>query len=152
MAGVTAVCTNIDLGVVELNDLVSSASYREMVEMQNFVFRDSRSMVYSFAYDNGAGVGWNAIKYNAFALFEADIPEGIDHIKITCRGEFVNLIFEDLTASVTMAVQAHGSPADTLTATYSIPAPGIRLFGISVGADSGTVNAVLIEWDATAIP
>jgi hypothetical protein len=151
MAGVNAVCSSIDLGLVELNDLISSASYHQLVEMQNFVYRDSRSMVYSFAYDDGAGVGWAAAAGLTFAFFSADIPEGIDQILITSRGESVKLIFVDVTAGATMATNTHGSPADTLTAVYSIPAPGVRLFGIDVG-NGGTISAVLIEWDAQTIP
>jgi hypothetical protein len=117
MAGVNAVCSNIDLGVVELNDLVSSASYQQLVEMQNFVYRDSRSMIYSFAYDDGAGVGWAAPADQIFAIFEVDIPEGIDQILITSRAESAKLVFTDVTAGATMATNAHGSPADTKTAT-----------------------------------
>ena len=152
MPSVNAICRNIDLGVVELNDLVSSASYADLVEMQNFVFRDSRSMIYSFSYDDGAGVGWSIPPLQAFAIFSADIPEGIDQILITSRADSATLRFLDLTAAATMAVSAHSSPADTLTATYLIPAPGVRLFGIETDGTGGTVNAILIEWDATAIP
>jgi len=152
MPAVLPVCRNIDLGVVELNDLVSSASYAELVEMQNFVFRDSRSMIHSFSYDDGAGVGWFVPSRQTLAIFSADIPEGIDQILITSRADSAALEFYDLTASATMATYSHSSPADTLTATYSIPAPGVRLFGIGTGGAGGTVNAILIEWDATAIP
>jgi hypothetical protein len=152
MAGVNAVCSSIDLGVVELNDLVSSASYQQLVEMQNFVYRDSRSMVYSFAYDDGAGVGWVAPADQVFAIFEVDIPEGIDQILITSRAESAKLVFLDVTAGVTMATNSHGSPADTKTATYLIPAPGVRLFSFGPDGTGGTISAVLIEWDAQTIP
>ena len=147
MAVINAVCTNIDLGVVELNDLISSASYRELVEMQNFVFRDSRSMIYSFAYSGG----WAVPADISWVIFECDIPEGIDRILITSRGDTVKLDFSDLTAGVTMATHTHASPADTLSTTYAIPAPGIRAFGIGT-ATGGTVDAILIEWDAQTIP
>lgn len=144
---VNATCRIIDLGAVELNDLVSSASYSELVEMQNFVFRDSRSMIYSFAYSGGwvgpAGGG-------PFAIFEADIPEGIDQILLTSRGENCVVKFTDLTAPASIATQGHGSPADTLTDTYAIPAAGVRQFLIEL--DSGTLDAILIEWDAQTIP
>ena len=148
MAVINAVCTNIDLGVVELNDLISSASYRELVEMQNFVFRDSRSMIYSFAYTGG----WAVPSRLTFVLFECDIPEGIDQILITSRGDTIVLEFADVTAGVTMATNAHAAGGDTLSATYAIPAPGIRLFGIGTGGAGGTVDAILIEWDAQTIP
>lgn len=148
MAVINAVCTNIDLGVVELNDLISSASYRELVEMQNFVYRDSRSMIYSFA----DSAGWVAPADQTFAIFEVDIPEGIDQILITSRADSAKLVFLDVTAGVTMATNAHGSPADTLTATYLIPAPGVRLFAFGPDGTGGTISAVLIEWDAQTIP
>lgn len=148
MAIVNAVCTNIDLGVVELNDLISSASYTELVEMQNFVFRDSRSMIYSFAYTGG----WAVPSRQLFVLFECDIPEGIDQILITSRGDSIDLEFSDVTAGVTMATNSHSAGGDTLSATYAIPAPGIRLFGIGTGGAGGTVDAILIEWDAQTIP
>jgi hypothetical protein len=147
MAGVNAVCSSIDLGVVELNDLISSASYRQLVEMQNFVFRDSRSMIYSFAYSGG----WAVPADISWVIFECDIPKGIDRILITSRGDTVKLEFTDLTASVTMATHSHASPADTLSTTYAIPAPGIRAFLIE-NATSGTIDAILIEWDAQTIP
>jgi hypothetical protein len=147
MAIINAVCTNIDLGVVELNDLITARSYRELVEMQNFVFRDSRSMIYSFAYSGG----WAVPGSQLFVLFECDIPKGIDRILITSRGDSIGLEFIDYTAAVTMATNTHGSPADTLSATYAIPAPGIRVFGIA-SRDGGTVDAILIEWDAQTIP
>lgn len=147
---VTATCRIIDLGAVELNDLVSSASYSELVEMQNFVFRDSRSMIYSFAYSQG-GAGWACpASSSAFAVFEADIPEGIDQILLTSRGENCIVRFTDLTAPASIATQGHGSPADTLTDTYAIPAAGVRQFLIEL--DSGTLDAILIEWDAQTIP
>lgn len=144
---VTATCRIIDLGAVELNDLVSSASYRDLVEMQNFVFRDSRSMIYSFAY-SGGWVGSSPSA--AFAIFEADIPEGIDQILLTSRGENCVVKFLDLTAPASIATQGHGSPADTLTDTYVIPAAGVRQFLIEL--DGGTLDAILIEWDAQTIP
>lgn len=147
MAVINAICTNIDLGVVELNDLIKAASYTQLVEMQNFVFQDSRSMIYSFAYTGG----WAVPTGESFVLFECDIPEGIDQILITSRGDTIKLEFIDVTAGVTMATNTHGSPADTLSATYAIPAPGIRLFEIIAG-DGGTVDAILIEWDAQTIP
>lgn len=148
---VTATCRLIDLGAVELNDLVSSQSYSDLVEMQNFVFRDSRSQVYSFAYSHG-GAGWAAPASSLpFAVFEADIPEGIDQIRLTSRGENCKLEYSDLTASVTMATQAHSSPADVLTDVYAIPAPGVRLFLIELG-NGGTLDAVIVEWDAQTIP
>jgi hypothetical protein len=152
MALINAVCSSIDLGVVELNDLVSSASYRQLIEMQNFVYRDSRSMVYSFAYDDGAGVGWVAPADQVIAIFSADIPEGIDQILITSRADSAKLVFTDVTAGATMATNIHGSPADTLTRTYLVPAPGVRLFAFGPDSTGGTVNAVLIEWDAQTIP
>ena len=148
MAVINAVCSAIDLGAVELNDLVSSAGYRQMVEMQNFVFRDSRSMIYSFAYSGGWACPAATLP---FAVFEADIPEGIDQILITSHGENCSVRYYDLTASVTMPGQAHGSPADTLTDTYAIPAAGIRLFLIEL-TNGGTLDAILIEWDAQTIP
>ena len=148
MAIVNAICTNIDLGVVELNDLITAASYRELVEMQNFVYRDSRSMIYSFA----DSAGWVAPADQVFAIFEVDIPEGIDQILITSRADSAKLIFLDVTASVTMATNAHGSPADTLSATYLVPAPGVRLFSFGPDGTGGTISAVLIEWDAQTIP
>lgn len=145
---VNAVCRNIDLGEVELNDLVSSASYSALVELQNFVFRDSASQIYSFA----CSTPWvpPASKV-AFAYFLTDIPEGIDQILITSRGENCSLNFYDLTASVLIASQGHGSPADTLTDTYAIPAAGVRAFLIEAG-NGGTLDAILIEWDAQTIP
>ena len=144
---VNAVCSPIDLGAVELNDLVSSAGYRQMVEMQNFVFRDSRSQIYSFAYS----AGWSVIAGSPFAVCEADIPEGIDQILITSRGATCILEFYDFTDSVLIATLSHGGTPDTLTATYAIPAPGIRQFAILVN-DSGSIFAEIIEWDAQAIP
>jgi len=144
---ITATCRNIDLGAVELNDLVSSASYRDLVEMQNFVFRDSRSMIYSFAY-SGGWVG--PVPSAPFAIFEADIPEGIDQILLTSRGENCVVKFLDLTAPASIATQGHGSPADTLTDIYAIPAAGVRQFLIEL--DGGTLDAILIEWDAQTIP
>ena len=147
MAVINAICTNIDLGVVELNDLITAASYRELVEMQNFVYRDSRSMIYSFAYTGG----WAVPSNKSWVIFECDIPEGIDQILITSRADSIGLEFVDYTAAVIMATNLHGSPADTLSATYAIPAPGIRLFGID-SRDGGTVDAILIEWDAQTIP
>lgn len=144
---VNATCKLIDLGVVELNDLVSSDSYLDLVEMQNFVFRDSRSQIYSFSYSGGwagpAGGG-------PFAIFEADIPEGIDQILLTSRGESSLVKFTDLTAPASIATQNHGSPADTLTDIYAIPAAGVRQFLIEL--DGGTLDAILIEWDAQTIP
>lgn len=148
MAIVNAICTNIDLGVVELNDLITAASYRELVEMQNFVYRDSRSMIYSFA----DSAGWVAPDNQVFAIFQVDIPEGIDQILITSRADSAKLVFLDVTASVTMATNTHGSPADTLTATYLIPAAGLRLFSFGPDGAGGTISAVLIEWDAQTIP
>jgi hypothetical protein len=71
--------------------------------------------------------------------------EFCDWMAQRCGGEI-----ED-TAGATMATNAHGSPADTLTATYLIPAPGVRLFGIDVD-NGGTISAILIEWDAQTIP
>ena len=148
---VTATCRLIDLGAVELNDLVSSQSYSDLAEMQNFVFRDSRSQIYSFAYSQG-GAGWAAPASSLpFALFEADIPEGIDQIQITSRGETVKLIFNDLTAGVSIVTQTHSSPADTLTDIYAIPAAGVRLFLIEI-SNGGTLDAVIVEWDAQTIP
>lgn len=148
MAIVNAVCTNIDLGVVELNDLISSASYTELVEMQNFVFRDSRSMIYSFAYTGG----WAVPADITYVIFECDIPEGIDQILITSRGDTIVLEFSDTTAGVLMTSHNHASPADTLSTVYAIPAPGIRLFAIGTKNPGGTVDAILIEWDAQTIP
>ena len=148
MAIVNAICTNIDLGVVELNDLITAASYQELVEMQNFVYRDSRSMIYSFA----DSAGWVAPADQVFAIFEVDIPEGIDQILITSRADSAKLVFLDVTASVTMATNIHGSPADTLTSTYLIPAAGLRLFSFGPDGIGGTISAVLIEWDAQTIP
>ena len=148
MAIVNAICTNIDLGVVELNDLITARSYTELVEMQNFVFRDSRSMIYSFAYTGG----WAVPSRQLFVIFECDIPEGIDQILITSRGDTIVLEFADVTAGVTMATHNHASPADTLSTAYAIPAPGIRLFAIGTGGAGGTVDAILIEWDAQTIP
>lgn len=148
MAVINAICTNIDLGVVELNDLITAASYTQLVEMQNFVFRDSRSMIYSFA----DSAGWVAPPDQVFAIFQVDIPEGIDQILITSRADSAKLVFLDVTASVTMATNAHGSPADTLTATYLIPAAGLRLFSFGPDGTGGTISAVLIEWDAQTIP
>lgn len=145
---VNAVCRNIDLGEVELNDLVSSASYSALVEMQNFVFRDSSSQIYSFACSTPWAVPASSA---AFAYFVTDIPEGIDQILLTSRGETCTIRFYDLTASVLIAGQGHGSPADTLTDTYAIPAAGVRAFAIEAG-DGGTLDAVLIEWDAQTIP
>ena len=147
MAVINAICTNIDLGVVELNDLITAASYRELVEMQNFVYRDSRSMIYSFA----DSAGWAVPADISWVVFECDIPEGIDQILITSRADEIKLFFTDVTAGVTMATHNHTSPADTISTTYAIPAPGIRLFGISSG-EAGTVDAILIEWDAQTIP
>lgn len=148
MAVINAICTNIDLGVVELNDLITAQSYQELVEMQNFVYRDSRSMIYSFA----DSAGWTVPSRTTYVLFECDIPEGIDQILITSRGDTIVLEFVDLTASVIMATHSHASPADTLSTVYAIPAPGIRVFGIGTGGAGGTVDAILIEWDAQTIP
>ena len=148
MAVINAICTNIDLGVVELNDLITAASYRELVEMQNFVYRDSRSMIYSFA----DSAGWAVPDRITWVIFECDIPEGIDQILITSRGDTIVLEFADTTAGVTMATHSHASPADTISTTYAIPAPGIRLFAIGTGNPGGTVDAILIEWDAQTIP
>jgi hypothetical protein len=116
--------------------------------MQNFVYRDSRSMIYSFAYSGG----WTLPSRTTFVLFECDVPEGIDRIFITSRGDSIVLEFVDVTAGVTMATNAHAAGGDTLSASYAIPAPGIRLFGIGTGGAGGTVDAMIIEWDASAIP
>lgn len=148
MAVINAICTNIDLGVVELNDLITARSYRELVEMQNFVYRDSRSMIYSFA----DSAGWAVPNDITYVIFDCDIPEGIDQILITSRGDTIVLEFADATAGVTMATHPHASPADTLSTAYAIPAPGIRLFAIGTGGAGGTVDAILIEWDAQTIP
>lgn len=141
-------CINIDLGAVELNDLVSSASYRQMVEMQNFVFRDSRSQIYSFAYS----AGWACVNApTIFAIFEADIPQGIDQILITSRSSNSDIYFVDLTASAVMANHVAGAPT-TLTSVYAIPSPGVRQMMIYMDDPLGIIDAILIEWDAQTIP
>ena len=145
---VNAACRIIDLGAVELNDLVSSQSYADLVEMQNFVFRDSRSQIYSFAYSGG----WACVNASAvFAIFETDIPEGIDQILITSRSSNSDIYFLDLTASAIMTNHVTGAPA-TMTSVYGIPAPGLRQMMIYTDDPSGSINAILIEWDAQTIP
>lgn len=148
---VNAICRTIDLGLVELNDLVSSDSYSALAEMQNFVFRDSRSQIYSFAYSQG-GAGWAApVSSSAFAIFEADIPEGIDQIEITSRGETVKLDFFDITAGVPIATQSHTSPANQIFDYYAIPAAGVRKFLIEI-SNGGTLDLIIIQWNAQTIP
>ena len=148
MAIINAVCTNIDLGVVELNDLITSKSYRELVEMQNYVYRNSRSMIYSFA-DSTGWVCPNS--FSLFAIFEADIPEGIDQILITSRSSNSDIYFVDLTLSTLMTNHVTGSIATVVT-SYAIPSPGVRLIAIFTDDPLGTISAILIEWDAQTIP
>lgn len=145
---VTAQIRNIDLGAVELNDVVSSLSYSDLAEMQNAVFKDSRSALFSFL----CSAGYSVFKINPFAVFTVDIPEGIDQIKIESFGTDFEMKFYDLTAGGSAIFsQAHAATPDRVSNVYAVPASGFRSFGLEIAAD-GVLNSVLVNWDAQTIP
>ncbi len=150
MSGPTAQMHVIDVGTVELNDLILSSSVVDLAETQNATYKDSRSVLLSFVETSGSG--WQVFKPTTEWLRVAvDIPAGIDQILLTTRGMDCGLKLLDDTASVTMATHNHAASEDTITSTYVLPSSGVRTFSIDVGVD-GYVRQVLFEWQSTLLP
>lgn len=150
MSGPTAQMKVIDLGTVELNDLILGQSVIDLAETQNATYRDSRSVLLSFV--ETAGSGWEVFNGTGkWMRVSVDIPDGIDRILLTTRGENAELDLQDVTAGVTMANHSHTSPENTLVSTYVLPGSGLRTFNIEI-LWSGYVRQVLFEWDSTLLP
>ena len=140
----------IDVGTVELNDLILSSSVVDLAETQNATYKDSRSVLLSFVESSGSG--WQVFKPTSrWQHLTVDIPEGINQILLTTRGTDAGLLLEDSTAGVTMATHSHGATEDTLTTSYVLPSTGVRVFSISIDAD-GFVRQILFEWQSTLLP
>jgi hypothetical protein len=150
MSGPTAKMHVIDVGTVELNDLILSSSVVDLAETQNATYKDSRSVLLSFVETSGSG--WQVFASTTDWLRVAvDIPAGIDQILLTTRGTDAKLELLDDTAAVTMATHTHAAAEDTITSTYVLPSSGVRTFSIDVGVD-GYVRQVLFEWQSTLLP
>ena len=139
----------IDVGQVELNDLILSTSYRDLVETQNAVFQASHAVLLSFVEASVAG--WSVKAGSPIAVMATRIPEGIDQIRITSRGKNVELIFTDLTAPAVMATHSHAGAENTIISYYSPPTTGSIDILVGVNLD-GFVRQMLIEWDSTKLP
>ena len=140
----------IDVGTVELNDLILSSSVVDLAETQNATYKDSRSVVLSFVETSGSG--WQVFNgTRSWLSVTVDIPAGIDEILLTTRGTDAKLELLDDTASVTMATHTHAAAEDTITSTYVLPSSGVRTFSINVGVD-GYVRQILFEWQSTLLP
>ena len=139
----------IDVGEVELNDLILSTSYRDLVETQNAVFQASHSVLLSFVEASVAG--WSVKAGQPIAAMVTRIPEGIDQLRITSRGKDVELAFFDATAPGSMAVHSHAGAENTIISYYSPPVTGDIDIIVSVNLD-GFVRQMLIEWDSTRLP
>ena len=139
----------IDVGQVELNDLILSTSYRDLVETQNAVYRQSRSVLLSFVEASVAG--WSVKAGSPITAMTTRIPEGIDRLRITSRGKNVELVFTDLTAVAVMATHSHAGAENTIISYYSPPTTGSIDILVGVNLD-GFVRQMLIEWDSTKLP
>jgi hypothetical protein len=150
MSGPTADMRVIDLGTVELNDLILGTSVRDLAETQNATFRDSRSVLLSFV--ETFNKGWEVFAGTVdWIRVGVDIPQGIDRIRLTTRGTDCKLQLLDDTASVSMATHTHAASEDTIVSTYVLPSTGVRQFSIEI-ATAGFVRLATFEWDSTLLP
>lgn len=139
----------IDVGEVELNDLILSTSYRNLVETQNAVYERSHSVLLSFVEASVAG--WSVKAGQPIAAMVTRIPDGIGELRITSRGKDVELVFFDATSSNLMAIHSHAVAENTLQSIYSPPTTGNLDIIVSVNLD-GFVRQMLIEWDYAKLP
>ncbi len=146
---VTAQVHVVDVGTVELNDLILSSSYRDLVETQNAVYRDSHSVLLSFV--EASVPGWVVKAGSVVALVTTVVPEGIDQLRVTSRGKNVELEFLDITNSAVMATHNHTGLENTLTTLYTLPNTGTLLLTVSVSV-AGFVRQMLVEWESTTLP
>lgn len=139
----------IDVGEVELNDLILSTSYRNLVETQNAVYELSHSVLLSFV-DTGMN-GWAAVAGQPISAVMTRVPEGVTELRITSIATDAELIFTDLTAPAVMATHTHAAAENTLVSIYSLPATGNLDIIIGVNL-SGFVRQMMIEWNFAKIP
>jgi hypothetical protein len=145
---VNATVRVIDVGTVELNDLILSSTVVDLAEMQNDVYQNSRSMVWSFVESSGSGYFFRD-PTSAF-VFTVDVPEGIDKIGFTTRGTDIELLFTDFPAGATLATHAHAAAEDTIASVAAVPAGLLTVF-ITVSIP-GYLRYGESAWAATTLP
>jgi hypothetical protein len=140
----------IDLGTVEFADLFLATSVVDLAETQNATYKDSRSVLLSFVetFNKGWEVFGGTVEWLRVAV---DIPEGIDRILLTTRGEDCKLELVDDTAGAVMSTHTHAATEDTVTSTYTLPSTGLREFSITI-VNPGFVRLATFEWDSTLLP